>query len=510
MKVSSLKLFMAAAIATFAVAESSAQLELGQDCGCPPLNARTTVNLSTLTSDANFNLPVGNTTLTCNNTYVIDEKIYVQDGADLFIQPGTVLRGAFGLTVDANALIVSRGGQLWANGTDCCPIIFTDANDPLDGSYSINIRGQWGGIIMLGRATNNLLLANGGAAVANGVGNIEGLVPGDSRNHYGGNDDNDNSGSLKYVSIRHGGTNIGANNEINGLTLGSIGRGTKLEYIEVISNDDDGIEFFGGTVDLKHAVVMFCNDDYFDWDQGYRGRGQFWYGVQLPGASPQGDEGFESDGDDSNSGNTPFSDAKVYNVTLIGRGANRAVEAREGTRGRISNSIFANFAAGVDAADEAARPVDTFDNWVAGTFVCTNNAYAGIANIFTVNAAPASAGNQATFAAAGNTAAPGIIDFTFAINIATNAVTGALNPVPANGTASSPEVAPIDDFFEGAAYKGAFKPGAEPWTSGWTLSNLIPMDNSLNLCPEDINGDGMVNVDDFLQLIGVFNTSCGL
>jgi hypothetical protein len=509
MKVSSLKLMMAAAITAFGASQASAQLELGQDCGCPPLASRTTVNISTLT-DVDGNLPVGSTTFTCANTYIIDQKVYVQDGADLFIQPGTVLRGDFGLTVDANALIVSRGGQLWANGTDCCPIIFTDLNDPLDGTYSINIRGQWGGIIILGRATNNLLLANGGLAVADGVGNIEGLVPGDSRNHYGGTDDNDNSGSLKYVSIRHGGTNIGANNEINGLTLGSVGRGTTLEHIEVISNDDDGIEFFGGTVDLKHAVVMFCNDDYFDWDQGYRGRGQFWYGVQLPGASPQGDEGFEADGDDSNSGNSPLTDPTVYNVTLIGRGANRAVEAREGTRGRISNSIFANFSAGIEATNEAARPVDAYDNFLAGTFECTNNAYDGIATLFTVNAVAAGAGDLATFAAAGNASSPGIIDWSFTIDPLTNAVTGALNPVPAAGTASSPEAAPIDDFFEGAAYKGAFKPGEQPWTAGWTLASLIPMDNSLNACPEDINGDGAVDVNDFLQLIGVFNTTCGL
>jgi hypothetical protein len=500
--------YAAALLAAVISVPASGQLSLGTDCGCPPLASRPVVNISTLT-DANGNLPIGNTTFTCNNTYRINQKVYVQDGADLFIQPGTVLRGAFGLDVNANALIVSRGGQLWANGTETCPIIFTDDLDPLDGSYSINIRGQWGGLIILGRASNNLLLANGGLAVANGVGNIEGLVPGDSRNHYGGTDDNDNSGSLKYVSLRHGGTNIGANNEINGLTLGSVGRGTVLEHIEVISNDDDGIEFFGGTVDLKYAVVMFCNDDYFDWDQGYRGRGQFWYGVQLPGASPQGDEGFEADGDDSNSGNSPITNPTVYNVTLIGRGSNRALELREGTAGTINNSIFANFSAGAEFTDEAARTVDAYDNWIGNTLNVNNNSYDGVTSLITRNATAASAVDQATFAADGNVAAPGIIDWSLAIDLVNNGVSNAINPVPAAGTATSTIQAPVDDFFEGAAYRGAFKPGAEPWTAGWTLGQLLEFDNSLVACPEDVNGNGVVNVDDFLQLIGAFNTTCG-
>lgn len=498
---------LAAVAAVFSINQISAQLALGEDCGCPPLAARTDVNISTLT-DVNGNLPLA-TTFTCDNTYIMDQKVYVQDGGDLFIQPGTVVRGVFGTGAAANALIVTRGGQIWANGTDCCPIIFTSTADPLDGSYSIDIRGQWGGVIILGKATNNLLLANGGLAVADGVGTIEGLLPGDSRHHYGGTDDNDNSGSMEYVSIRHGGTNIGANNEINGLTMGSVGRGTHFEYIEVLSNDDDGFEFFGGTVDLKHATALFCNDDYFDWDQGWRGRGQFWFGVQLPGAAPQGDEGFESDGDDSNSGNSPFADPTLYNVTLIGRGANRAMEAREGTNGVIANSIFANFSAGFEATNEAARPVDAYDNWLAGTLEFRNNSFDGVANLFTVNAVAAGAGDLATFAGDGNATDAGVIDYVFSIDVLTNNVLDAYNPVPVAGDATSTESAPIDDFFSGAAYKGAFKPGAAPWTSGWTASALIGVDNALVACPEDINGDGLINVDDFLQLLGKFNTACG-
>jgi len=505
------KKLIVASLAIFTVSAASAQLALGDDCGCPALAARTTVDISTLT-DANGNLPVGSTTFTCDKTYRIDTKVYVQSGANLFVQPGTVLRGVFGLGVDANALIVSRGGKLFANGTDCCPIIFTDDVDPLDGTYSMNIRGQWGGVIMLGFATNNLLLANGDLAVGDGVGNIEGLVPGDSRNHYGGSDDNDSSGSLKYVSIRHGGTNIGNNNEINGLTLGSVGRGTVLEHIEVIANDDDGIEFFGGTVDLKYATVMFCNDDYFDWDQGYSGRGQFWYGVQMPAFGAivaQGDEGFEVDGDDSNSGNLPLSNPTIYNSTMIGRGSNRAIEAKEGTNGHFGNSIFARFGNGVDLADEASRAFDCIDNYNAETLTFSNNCFDGVTNLLTVAGAAAPAVTLASFQGAGNQLAPGVIDFDWSIDPSSNAIVSALNPVPAIDV-TSPEVPPVDDFFTGANYKGAFKPGATPWTAGWTAAALLGLDNSLIACPEDINGNGAVNVDDFLQLLGAFNTSCGL
>lgn len=495
--------------AAFTMSSASAQMSLGTECGCPDLASRTDVNLSTLT-DANGNMPAGNTVLTCDNMYFIDEKVYVGPGATLTIQPGTVLRGVFGLTVDANALIVSRDGTIIANGTDCCPIIFTDENDPLDGTYSIDIRGQWGGLILLGNAPNNLLLADGELAVGDGVGNIEGLLPGDSRNHYGGTDENDSSGSLKYVSLRHGGTDIGEGNEINGLTLGSVGRGTTLEHIEIVSNDDDGIEFFGGTADIKYVTVVYCNDDYIDWDHGWSGRGQFLFGVQLPGATPQGDEGFEIDSDDSNSGNTPIANPTIYNATMIGRGSNRGVLAKEGTQGHIANSIFCNFATGVDLATEAGRPFDAYDNYLAETLTFSNNCFDLIGgSLLTVGGASASAVDSASFAGAGNELAPGVIDCSYSIDPATNVVTGAINPVPQIDV-TSPELAPVDDFFSGANYKGAFKPGSQPWTAGWTLNSILGVDNSIIDCPEDINGDGNRDVNDFLQLIGVFNTPCGL
>ena len=421
-----------------------------------------------------------------------------------------------GQDVNAKALVVARGGKIWARGTDCCPIIFTDASDPLDGTYPINTRGQWGGLIILGKATNNLRLAQGGLAVADGVGTIEGLVPGDSRNHYGAalgsEDDDDNSGELRYVSVRHGGTDIGANNEINGITLGSVGRGTKIEFVEVISNDDDGIEFFGGTVDLKHAVVQYCNDDYIDWDQGYSGRIQFVLGVMLPqsGVAAQGDEGMEIDGDDENSDQMPLSNPDSWNITILGRGANRGVLAKERTQGRIANSIFVNFAAGVDLDDDrSGGNGDAYDEWLAGNHVYTNNCFDGVTDLLTIGGVAAGAPDLATFNGQGNVLAPGVIDWSFAIDPLTNTVTDGYDPVPDAGTVTSSALPPVDNFFDRVNYKGAFKPGATPWTEGWTLAAVLETDNSIVSCPEDINGDGVVDVNDFLDLNSAFGDTCG-
>lgn len=504
----SYKAFAAVALAGAAVTGVNAQMSLGTECGCPDLASRTDVNLTAIATGDELQ---GITNLTCDNTYFIDDLLYVPSGAELYIEPGTVLRGVFGEDVDANALVVARGGKIFANGNEHCPIIFTDENDPLDGTYSVDIRGQWGSLILLGNAPNNLLLADGGLAVADGVGSIEGLLPNDSRNFYGGNDSDDNSGVLRYVSLRHGGTDIGEGNEINGLTMGSVGKGTVIEHVEVVANDDDGFEWFGGTVDCKYLTVLFCNDDYFDWDQGWTGRAQYLFGVMLPAfgqLSAQGDEGFEIDGDDQDSNNSPLSNPTVYNATIIGRSANRGILAKENTQGEISNSIFANFPQGIDLDND--RAIDAVDQWENGDLVFLNNSFAGVATSLTVGGGAASASQLADFSADGNITDNGVIDFAFTIDPTTNAVSDAYNPVPEMGEAQSSLTAPNDGFFDPVAYRGAFKPGAEPWTAGWTLGTLLETDNSLIACPEDINNDGAIDVLDFLELNSAFGTDCGI
>lgn len=221
----------------------------------------------------------GTTTWTQDNIYILDGFVFVNDGDVLNIEPGTVIKGRSGSGADASALIVARGGVIHANGTQESPIIFTFESDALDGSTPFNVRGQWGGVILLGSAQLNS---------SPGETQIEGIPDNESRGRYGGIDNMDSSGSISYVSIRHGGTDIGAGNEINGLTLGGVGAGTTLDYIEVISNADDGIEFFGGTASMKHVVTAFCGDDSFDYDEGWRGYGQFWCTVQEEGEGDRG------------------------------------------------------------------------------------------------------------------------------------------------------------------------------------------------------------------------------
>ncbi len=184
---------------------------------------------------------------TPDNTYVLNGFVFVEDGVSLTIEPGTVVRGKPGQGENASALIVAQGGRIFAEGTRENPIIFTaeadDVSDPFD--LPLDTRGLWGGVILLGKAVIN---------TSTGVGAIEGIPTTEPRGAYGGSDDSDDSGVFRYVSIRYGGTDIGAGNEINGLTMGAVGSGTVVEYVEVYNNQDDGFEWFGGTVNSRYLV----------------------------------------------------------------------------------------------------------------------------------------------------------------------------------------------------------------------------------------------------------------
>ncbi len=214
----------------------------------------------------------GTVTWTSDIEYILNGFVFVNDGQTLTIEAGTVIRAKTGQGSLASALIVARGGRIIAEGEKISPIIFTVEGDDLAGSVPVEARGLWGGVIILGNATIN---------TQSGEDMIEGIPVSEPRGIYGGFDDDDNSGILRYVSIRHGGTNIGEGNEINGLTLGGVGRKTIIDHVEVISNADDGVEFFGGDVNCSNLVVSFCGDDAFDMDQGYHGKGQFWLGIEC-------------------------------------------------------------------------------------------------------------------------------------------------------------------------------------------------------------------------------------
>ena len=306
---------------------------------------------------------------TADKTYILDGLVYVEDGAVLNIEAGTVIKGKPGQGESASALIIAKGAKIYAEGTAESPIIFTaesdDVTDPTD--LVLPSTNLWGGIIILGKAKIN---------TSSGVGNIEG-IPVESRSEYGGNDDDDNSGVLKYVSIRHGGTDIGSGNEINGLTLGAVGRGTTIDYVEVFQNNDDGFEWFGGTVNCKHLVSAFNADDAFDHDEGLRGKMQFLFAIQ--------DENFgnrcgEHDGGTDPEDGVPFAYPKTYNAPFLGSGATSTnpdnddlFKIRDNWGGSYKNSIFGDFAGIAMDIEDLETGQDSKQRLDDGEIVFQNN-----------------------------------------------------------------------------------------------------------------------------------------
>lgn len=209
-----------------------------------------------------------NTTWETGKVYILERRITVLSGVTLTIQPGVIIKGREGSEANATALLIARGGKLMAEGTADFPIIFTSVADKIlpgevvSPNLEPNISGLWGGLLILGKAP---------VSAETEAMQIEGIPASDLNGLYGGTEATDNSGVLKYISIRHGGANIGEGNEINGLTLGGVGSGTTIENIEIVSNDDDGIEWFGGTVNVKNVVVWNTGDDAIDTDQSWGG-----------------------------------------------------------------------------------------------------------------------------------------------------------------------------------------------------------------------------------------------
>jgi hypothetical protein len=215
-----------------------------------------------------------NTTWTSDKIYQLGARIAVESGVTLTIEAGTIIKGEAGTGPNATALLIAQGARLMAEGTAEAPIIFTSIADEItpeqvaSGDFKspnldLTTNGYWGGVLIMGKAP--ISVAEGKTA------QIEGIPVTDSNGRYGGDDPEDDSGVIKYISIRHGGSNIGDGNEINGLTLGGVGSGTIIENVEVVANQDDGIEWFGGTVNVKNAVVVYAGDDGMDADQGWNG-----------------------------------------------------------------------------------------------------------------------------------------------------------------------------------------------------------------------------------------------
>ncbi len=288
------------------------------------------VNVITITESISSDV-----TWETGKTYILADRIYVNDGATLTIEPGVVVKGQVGSGANATVLVVARGAKLDAQGTADSPIIFTSIADEIEPGQiaSPNLlptdSGLWGGVIVLGRAPIS--------ADADAV-QIEGIPPSDTRGLYGGSDAADNSGIIKYISIRHGGTNIGEGNEINGLTLGGVGTGTVVENVEVIGNVDDGIEIFGGSVNVENVLIWNSGDDSFDFDQAWTGTINNIVGI----LGPDSDHAFELDGPEGSASGTYTITNGSIKGSLSASGGEYA-DFRDNLTVNMSNIYFFNF-----------------------------------------------------------------------------------------------------------------------------------------------------------------------
>ncbi len=421
-----------------------------------------------------------NANWTSDNTYILDGFVFVNEGQTLTIQPGTIIKGRPGQGARASALIVARGGTIQANGTAAAPIIFTGEADDLNGSVPDDANAQWGGVIILGRATSN-------NNDVQGVKSIEGIPTQEIRGQYGGTNDADGSGSFTYVSIRHGGSLIGANNEINGLTLGSVGTGTTINNVEVWANLDDGIEFFGGTVNVDNLVIAYPGDDGIDVDEGYRGSIQnaiVWHtGNTLESDDPRG---MELDGGVGNNENAaPFAAPKMANLTLFydDQGAanlSDAIYMRDNFAGSIYNSIAFNHDAPIDIERLTTLNIDattggsSYDRFDEGTIVISGNIFyningvtdvANFANLFEISQEPDAALEAEVEAA--------LADANTLVNPAFGTGTDKFKPSAAEVTTSLTAL-PEGSGLEAKTYKGAVDPAAASpyfanWTKMWTV-----------------------------------------
>ncbi|WP_461532726.1 hypothetical protein [Sinomicrobium sp.] len=294
-------------------------------------------------------------TWNADTVYLLDGKVVVNEGVTLTIEPGTIIKGKPGQETSASALVVDQGGKLMAEGTADSPIIFTAEADnikpgELKGTnLDENDNALWGGVIILGKAP---ISASGDSENAQ----IEGISPDEPYGQYGGTDPADNSGVIKYISIRHGGILIGQDNEINGLTLGGVGNGTTIENVEVVGNLDDGIEWFGGTVNVTNALVWAHGDDGFDTDQGWSGTLD--NAIAIMADNTEGTS-LEMDGPEGTTGDNMQHTLK--NITLIGKGTdtNDYADFRDGLLVNLENVLAYGYGAGaavhVDGADSATE-----------------------------------------------------------------------------------------------------------------------------------------------------------
>ncbi|MCE2400965.1 hypothetical protein J4G08_08785 [Candidatus Poribacteria bacterium] len=376
-------------------------------------------------------------TLSSDYDYLLRGAVFVEDGATLTIEPGVTI---YGEQAQNGTLIVAQGGKIMADGTADAPIVMTS-----DAEIGQRARGQWGGLIINGRAPTN-------QGITAGEGNT-----GD----FGGNDPADNSGVLRYVRVEYAGIEFSPDNELNGIALQGVGSGTVIEYVQVHMNQDDGIEMFGGTVNLKYALVTGARDDSFDWTDGWTGKGQFWVAQQY---GDEADNGFENDNSSKNNEATPRSAPTIFNVTLVGDPADgsksdNGMLIREGAAGMYVNFIVTGFReVGLDVNNESSHKQANEGNLIVKNSIFFDN---GKANF----------GDEKDDDGFDEAAwAKGLDNYEKDPNLVAPFNKDNPNFTPGAGAASvSAASPPSGGFFETANFIGGVS-SSNNWTTGWTTS----------------------------------------
>jgi len=393
--------------------------------------------------------------------YLLSGFVYVKNNATLTIEPGTIIKGISGTKA---ALIIERGSKIMAAGTSDKPIVFTSDKPKGQRSY-----GDWGGLVLCGKAPTNKHDSGTGVGIAEG-----GLA-----SLYGGTDPVDNSGTLQYVRIEFPGIGLTAtaNSEVNGLTLYAVGSGTIIDHIQVSYSGDDSYEWFGGTVQMKYLVALRGWDDDWDTDNGFSGKVQFFVSLRDPAIADQsGSNGFESDNDADGSTLTPTTSAlfvngsvfgpKVSTSTTINSLFQHGMQIRRGSRLSIYNTVIAGWPYGlyVDGA-LGDSPAQANNN----VLQIENSVMSGMGSNYKTNATSLQSPDAwflATNPARNNAvlATNDLLQVTAPFNLtAPNFLPAAGSPLLTGASFTNTRL--TDSFFTVVAYKGAF--GTTDWTSGW-------------------------------------------
>lgn len=374
-------------------------------------------------------------TLSSDYDYLLRGAVFVEDGATLTIEPGVTI---YGEQAQKGTLIIAQGGKIMAEGTVDAPIVMTS-----DAEIGQRARGQWGGLIINGRAPTN-------QGVAAGEGDT-----GD----FGGDNPTDNSGVLRYVRVEYAGFEFSPDNELNGIAFQGVGSGTVVEYVQAHMNQDDGIEMYGGTVNLKYVLVTGARDDSFDWTDGWTGKGQFWVAQQY---GDDADNGFENDNSNKNNEAIPRSAPTIFNVTLVGDPAgsksDNGMLIREGAAGMYANFIVTGFKkVGLDVNNESSHKQAEDGKLVVKNSIFFENGKGNFGDEkdddgFDEAAWAKGLGNVETN--------PNLSDPFNKDNP---------NFTPGTGTASVTPAKPTDAFFDQVTFIGGVDPDND-WTKGWTTS----------------------------------------